>query len=512
MDRQSIVRALTQAGVDTRGMDIPASPASVSQIPTTPGTYRVGNQLYVVGDDGVASALVSSTASIKSPLDIAAIKYWLSAKYGCLKSDYTACTTIADTVTFWQDGVGTIGTPTVTGTPKYDTTGINGYPAVKFNGSTDLFTTPVFIDNTYLTGSYATMDISVFLVMKIDPATANRVPFSCAPASGNFYIEANGSTTQIDITAGAITGHTGFPTSFTEGVFGFSIKGGVLRQYLNGIVVDSSLSSTPIDQAVTLAGTPPGAPVSAVAGIIGDLVGGGFKLNGWIGEVVIGKGLTKSEFKSMCDYLCGDYGYTTPIVVLSSNSQASGSGTSGGAAQSQMTGTTNLRAALQTQLGVKASVRLDAYVGRAMVQVVSESANTTDQMAGFYNRKDIALLWEATNTITTLLNLNAAKTLTVKYCTDRKAAGFKYVGVATPLKRLDVGANNALVETMRQQYNAWLRNNFKTFADFIVDFDSYPALDIAVTPTNFNADNVHINDAGTIVVSTAIKAALTGYL
>lgn len=512
---------------DTGGIEVFNSYASLpSPSSFGVGVAQVGGDLYA-SDSVKINRLTKDVDAliIKTILDIPEITYWLDAKDGVLKSDYSAATSITDTVTFWQDkvaGLGANSVPTVSGTPKFDPTGINGMPAIKFNGTTDKYTTPNLIDNTYLTGNHATESISIFLVMKVDPTAGNAVPWSTTPATGSFFIESQGNTGQTDITAGIsqltdsksnAINLAGFPIGMTEGVFGFNISSGKFMQYMNTLVSPIASSSTPVGPYSITAGTAVGAPVSAQPVTIGNLAGS-FWFKGWISQVVIGKGLTAAKFNKVIDLLSEYTGYTAPTIVISSNSQASGSGTIAGATQSQLTGTTNIRGQLAGLVGTRANVRLDAYPGRDLKQLVSESSAISDWMVRPRLAKDICILWEATNQISTTsdFNLAAAKALTVKYCNDRKAAGFRYVAVCTALKRTDAGANNAAIEAMRLQYNSWLLANYTAFADKVIDFASDSRLDIALNPGNFNADNVHLNDAGSVIAASILYTAILGWL
>jgi hypothetical protein len=145
--------------------------------------------------------------------------------------------------------------------------------------------------------------------------------------------------------------------------------------------------------------------------------------------------------------------------------------------------------------------------------MVAEAPDAADQMCRPSVNRDICLLWEGTNTIAAL-NLGAAKALTIKYCNDRRVAGFRVVAVGTILKRLDGGANNAAIEAMRLQYNAWLTATYLQFADVLVPFAADPRLDISITPSNFNTgvDLIHINDSGSTIAASILYQSISVFL
>lgn len=85
-----------------------------------------------------------------------------------------------------------------------------------------------------------------------------------------------------------------------------------------------------------------------------------------------------------------------------------------------------------------------------------------------------------------------------------KAAGFiSYV--ATVMNDDQTGAN----ATQKQTYNTWLRNNWPSFADGILDFQAAPELQDPNNTTYF-VDKLHPTVAGQAVMARVAQLALTG--
>lgn len=93
------------------------------------------------------------------------------------------------------------------------------------------------------------------------------------------------------------------------------------------------------------------------------------------------------------------------------------------------------------------------------------------------------------------------------YCAKAKTSGYKVmVGTVTPTA--DTGAGyTPQMETYRLAYNTWLRSNYRTFADGLVDFASVPALSDPTNATYFFADKLHFTPAGASSAAQAVQLA-----
>ena len=64
------------------------------------------------------------------------------------------------------------------------------------------------------------------------------------------------------------------------------------------------------------------------------------------------------------------------------------------------------------------------------------------------------------------------------------------------MRRTALGLGYPLYDARRKKLNAWLRANYKTFADCLYDIDVIPALADAKNPKFYKPDGVHLTLAG----------------
>ena len=98
------------------------------------------------------------------------------------------------------------------------------------------------------------------------------------------------------------------------------------------------------------------------------------------------------------------------------------------------------------------------------------------------------------------------------YCSGAKATGFKVL-VGTILPRNDASGAQ---DTARQAYNTWVRGNWQTIADGIMDFDGNSniggAQSQSTNTTYYNADAIHPNATGHGVMANIAAAAVNTLL
>lgn len=87
------------------------------------------------------------------------------------------------------------------------------------------------------------------------------------------------------------------------------------------------------------------------------------------------------------------------------------------------------------------------------------------------------------------------------YCDTMRASGFKVI-IGTLPPRNDVGNTSPITyESRRTAYNTWVRANWATFADNIADIASDSRMSNTADTRYFDADQVHLTDAGNAVAA-----------
>lgn len=234
----------------------------------------------------------------------------------------------------------------------------------------------------------------------------------------------------------------------------------------------------------------------------------GYWWPGQIGEYfAINRILTAAEYNNLQKYLVNKHSlYNKKLMVCCGNSQTSGQGSTGGAGQDQSTAGNNFPARVWNSLAATWDVRIDAYPGRTLSQMTAESPLCADMMTAKAGQRKVAVVWETTNTL--MNNTSPSLTLAAlqKYCLDRKAAGFNVL-VGTCLNRGDGYTN---FNTDRQTVNTSILANFATYADGVIDFAAVPELQTITNTTYFNADQIHLTDAGYQKAADTTLAKITG--
>jgi lysophospholipase L1-like esterase len=125
--------------------------------------------------------------------------------------------------------------------------------------------------------------------------------------------------------------------------------------------------------------------------------------------------------------------------------------------------------------------------------------------------ENVAVLWEITNALFLAdgaLSANDAYAEYVSWCETIRASGFSVVAV-TVLPRTEAGTY-AGFEADRQTVNGLIRANFEDFADALADVADHADLDDSEDTNFYNADGVHLNDAGYAIVAAVVESAVLG--
>lgn len=485
-------------------------------------TYRAATATTTgavkVGPDGAASnvATVAMINALKASADISygvvditpqmipGLQLWLDASTPMFttSSGTTRVTNSGDSIGWIGDQSGNGRHPTVSSTkPTYDPTGMNGYPTINFNGNSYLQTGSI-LDTSYNTAC------TIFVVAKATGLAANKVFFSTG--SDRLYLARNGAAKTTGYVSNQIT-PTSNSLAYTAdlGIEVFVYNGSGYRYSYdrNFAGMGANTSTTGGTSLVTASGN-----LNLTGAVtVGALSAGSFTWPGQISEVLVWNvALSNEQVRKITEYLAVKWGFATKNYVLCvGNSLTSGTGSTSGATQVLSASGDNYPGQLWALLGSSTwDVRVDAYPGRTLAQIVSEwpTAGSIISLPRATSRA-IAILWEGTNTIAGTGSLAQAQALTITQCRALRAQGMKVV-VGTVLPRQDSVA--AQFEPTRLAYNTWLLANYPTFADGVANVAGDSRLQDPTNTTYFNPDKVHLNSTGygvaAPIFSTAIAA------
>ena len=150
------------------------------------------------------------------------------------------------------------------------------------------------------------------------------------------------------------------------------------------------------------------------------------------------------------------------------------------------------------------------WMNYAVSGQVTNDLNTdaTTQIDPYYSAlvapKNILCVWIGCNDMAgQTISKETAYNNLVTYCQGRKAAGYKII-VATILPR---GATNPNFETDRAWYNNQIKTNYASWADAVADVAGDSTLGAGYSDlTYYNADQVHLTQAGQAIVKGIFKA------
>jgi lysophospholipase L1-like esterase len=447
----------------------------------------------------------SATKAIFNPSQISGLQLWLDATDALFKSGNTLEATSGNIVTLWPDKSGnnraaaaSNGSPTVSL--------INGKKAIQFNGNSQL-STPAFIDSAYNAAG-----MTMFVVAK-----ANVTQLSNQVLAGintpNFWVEVNGSNGLTTNTISTVTGlgqnanRGGIDGVYVSGWSGTTGNEGYFG--VNKAIAASPTGTNMVGSDAGIRRTTSGSIGLTTARAVSVGSPGGFSyFDGLIGEVVLfNRLLTDAELALMQDYLMVKWCFDLPTVVCIGDSITSGTGSTGTATQSQVTGTTNYPNRLKALIGGEsiACVRTDAIPGRRIVADMKPIASASRLYNILHSksstkRQTVVVLF-GTNDINSGATGSGVYDHIADTCLDAYATGYRVV-VCTILPRQDTSFSTTF-ETSRLAANAKLRLNYTKFAHALVDLD----LTVLTNPLDgvyFAADKVHLLDAGNQKLAEAI--------
>lgn len=139
-----------------------------------------------------------------------------------------------------------------------------------------------------------------------------------------------------------------------------------------------------------------------------------------------------------------------------------------------------------------------AVAGQSLTNIISDNATQVHPLKPLAPLR-VYVCWGGTNDIANGATAATTQTRYTQVGQDAQSAGYLVV-VGTCLPRNDsMAVAGSVHESRRQSFNTWLRANWQTFADYLVDFADVPLLDAAGAYNNatyYNVDLVHLTDAG----------------
>lgn len=462
-------------------------------------TFKVATKDFFKKAGGVSTGVEVANAlgytpaplpDISTPDLIQNLTCWIDATDAMYDAAGNKCIVDGTSIATVLNKAITGNNPVVNGTPKYYSTGLGGKKSIKFDGASDIRLTNFFGSS----GAYNTA-VTIAIVAKALDGAGNQVLLGCT--GSKFWLEQNDSAKTSGI---VLSGVSKNPT-FSQYDNGTSIHlfrfNGTSYSHMYDRCFDGNNNSTLASANISVTGASDFNGDLSIASLMG-----GFKFSGHISEVIIfNRYLTDSEFVSLNTYLSTKWGIEKPnLVVCAGNSLTSGTASSGGATQKIQSSGTNYPSRLLYRLGNNYSVRADAYPGRDLVQMNAESPAFSNL---YYtkNTNNICVVWELTNFIATYKSGNSAIQQLVKFCRNKKLAGFKVV-VCTGLYRQD--GVSAIHAKETDEANSYIRLHYSEFADKLCDLAADSRLQNPLNTTYFNSDKVHLNDAGYDVVSSII--------
>ena len=448
-------------------------------------------------------------SALDLPGTIAGLQLWIDASEPMYTASYAArVVTSSDTVSLWPDKSANAQSLVAVGAPKYSPAGHNGKPAVKFNGTSDYFTLSSWAALPNFNSA-----MTLFIVGSRSDTSGNSVSFGCTAAGGTktFYAQRDTSANTCGLTASGTTGVGTVKTANTAFTEMYVYDGANVTVFADGFSrakSTSSLSTTSGNFSAACTGAL--ALVSTQTIGVGALGDGTYKWPGTISEVIMySAALSEADQKRVLKYLAKKWAPSTKrVVTCIGDSLTSGTGSSGTATQALSIAGTNYPGQLWASLGAtNYDVRIDAYPGRTLSQMLSEAQFATWSGSTGYGTP-ITVIWGGTNTLTIGRSAGAAIQQLQRLALGYKQAGHKVV-IYTCLPRGD--AIYAGFQSDMAIYNAFILANYSKFADAVVDVAADARLQNTANTTYFDADAIHLTNAGYAVVTslaTPVIAAL----
>ena len=204
-----------------------------------------------------------------------------------------------------------------------------------------------------------------------------------------------------------------------------------------------------------------------------------------------------SKHRIICDGNSLTFGATSTTVTGAL--LATGSGMTGGDYPSQ----------LYTFLGgSNFEIYNKGVSGQTTDQMISDVTTDIDILYSTNAASNIVIMWEATNHLYFEATAQQAIDSYKSYCLGRKAKGFK-VGVLSCLPRSNTGTPSDF-ESKRLQFNTLLRQQWKNFADILIDVGADIRIGLPMTENSslYGGDFVHMSNSGYAIIAEKVAGAI----
>lgn len=434
-----------------------------------------------------------------NPGDISGLTLWIDAQQPLYTASYAAqCSANGDQIGVVPDCSGAGVTLTVSATkPTFSPAGLNGHPCINFGGTSYLTA------NTFFTAAYDTA-MTIFVVSESTDTFGGQVVVATTGTT-NFWFDLNTSTKQFGYTAAGLSGNGTTYYLGDNGVHMFRYDGAAVLYGRHGVFLAGGINSTCYAKSLARTGN---------LGLDGQTLGiaalpaGSSKFQGKMGEVLVYKAaLTDDQCEQVMAYLAKKWSLNKTLVVCGGDSITSGAGSTGGATQALSTTGSNYPGQLWGLLGSSAyDVRVDAYPGRIITQMLPESPLFVDTLQSQYAGDRIYIMLGGTNTLQTYRSAGLFIQQYTRFCRDRRAEGYRVIA-GTLINRADDGLYAGWGND-RSVVNEYIRDNWQDFADGVADFGAAAALADPTNTTYFDADKLHLKDAGYAVIAATANAAI----
>lgn len=433
--------------------------------------------------------------SITTPLDITGCKCWLSADRNI--------TVVSGQVTAWTDNSsqGCNGTASVT--PNYET---GPYRALRFDAYND---GSLSLDRVSLSGG-ATLNKNGFtaaFICSVGSASnsgpwTNVPPNEGVPSTNQTLLAGTGDSIGINI--GGYNSGTGLGNYSVSFYDGSTTKRSQVKMQSSICLVLVKTTSTSVtfyinDHTETMTAAPTS---TFVPGFIGNDSNSTGPFVGHIYEVMLyDNAISSASVDNLIEYTRNKYGKEDPTkrIVFKGSSTTKGNASSGLC--------TNFIHRLEPYYP---DAEFFSYGVGGTDQADFDSTAPLDVDAAYLPGYDNVLVLQSGSNDIYVDNVSAASLLAqVKnYCLQRRSLGYRIV-LWTVLPR---GATNSAANLVREAYNDLVRAEpLGTWWDAVADVAALPELQdgAQASTTYYNADTIHLNDAGHSLVTPVVEAAVS---
>ena len=148
----------------------------------------------------------------------------------------------------------------------------------------------------------------------------------------------------------------------------------------------------------------------------------------------------------------------------------------------------------------------NGFGGRTSAQLISEFDSVVGVLKNDWYSQNVVVMFEVRNSFIAFVSAETIIAEHITYCQNATAAGWKVIVCTAP------GSDGTQAgENIPGEVNAYIRANWRDFADGFVDLEAAPEFSPSgdvLNPTHYS-DGVHLTDAGYAVVAALVAAAVT---